>query len=177
MRFRLAPICAAVLSTVLTPVFATVVSLPPAIVGTLDKQYRGWKLSPLIPEAMDVVRSRNALSVNLIRGDFDGNGQLDFAMIIERPGRSSSVLEFLAFLADDRDAYRKFVLKPSVPLRVERDRRFVMTLEKKGSKGHDLETGKDFVLANDAIGVWYWGVAGGRFIFENGRFRYVVGSD
>jgi hypothetical protein len=67
------------------------------------------------------------------------------------------------------------VLKDPVP--AGDDRNFFLTLQRRGAKGHDLEAGKDFTYPHDSIGVWYYGVAGGSYIFENGRFRFVSESD
>lgn len=153
--------------------------VPLSIHSTLDTMFPGWRISSVSSEVRGFLRQRSLVGMpNIIRGDFDGNGGTDYAILIEHPtssrraAPSGTAAEVVAFL-EDRGAFKPFVLKEPVPP----DLRRYLTLQRKGGEGHDLEANKKFRYPNDSIGVWFFGVAGGTYIFENGSFRYVVESD
>jgi hypothetical protein len=115
---------------------------------------------------------------HLIRGDFDGDGRADYAVLIEhsnfdRSGASfSHVVEKLAFLKRGAQ-YKLFALEGPAPANSE----LYLTLARKGEESRDFHTEKKFKYPNDSITVSYFEKAGGTYIYRNGRFRYVVQSD
>ncbi len=122
--------------------------LPQAIRSTLDRRLPGWKFA----EVMDDIRHflREHVSPNaqpeLIIGDFDGDGQQDYALLVAH-GKEVRLLAFL-----NRGAkYKLYELgEPGEYL----------TLGRKGTDGFDFHADKKFKYANDAIEVWIFEKAG-----------------
>jgi hypothetical protein len=82
-------------------------------------------------------------------------------------------VEALAFLATDRGF-------TPIPLRSRQpgpDPNLYLTLQKRGDQGFDFEAEKKSTYVHDSIGEWYFGKAGGTYVFENGKFRLIIESD
>lgn len=146
----------------------------------LDGRSPGWRLCPVSSRVRNRLRERSPKALpNVVAGDFDGNDLTDYAVLIEHPSFSKGggsvsrdVSEVVAFL-DQGTAFKLFVVKEPVPP----DPRRYLTLQRKGQQGYDLERNRPFTYSNDSIGVWFFGVAGGTYIFSDGWFRLVVESD
>ncbi len=159
--------------------FGQSVELPNQIVESLNVSYPGWRFSLVDAEVSDFVSERSpGAKPNLISGDFDGDGESDFAMLIEHsnfdePGTAiTHEMERLAFFRRG-DGYTKYILEEASganPI-------VYLTLAKKGTRGREFESGKEFKYANDSISISFFEKAGGTYIFENGKFRYVNESD
>ena len=52
-----------------------------------------------------------------------------------------------------------------------------MTLARKGGRGYDFHAGRKFRYPRDAFSALYFGKAGGTYIHDRGKFRYVYESD
>jgi hypothetical protein len=145
----------------------------------LDKRFTGWRFSEVSSDIKQFFRERPAdARPNLIKGDFDGNGQMDYAMLIEHSNFDKSgvaysrVVEKLAFLKRGT-RYKLYFLEENAPANLE----LYLTLAKKGKEGRDFNTEKKFRYPNDSISVWYFEKAGGTYIYRKGGFRYVTESD
>jgi hypothetical protein len=153
--------------------------LPEAIKSILNRRFPGWRFSEVSSDVQQFFRERFPdARPNLIKGDFDGNGQMDYAMLIEhsnfdRSGAAfSHVVEKLAFLK--RGArYKLYFLDDYAPSNLE----LYLNLAKKGEVGRDFKTEKKFRYPNDSISVSYFEKAGGTYIYRKGRFGYVTESD
>lgn len=153
--------------------------LPEAITSTLDKKFLGWRFSEVSGDVQQFFGERfSDARPNLISGDFDGNGQMDYAVLIEhtnfdKRGKAfSHVVELLAFLKKGA-RYKLYILKESAPANLES----YLSLAKKGEEGRDFHTQRKFKYPNDSISVSYFEKAGGTYIYRKGRFRHVVESD
>jgi hypothetical protein len=141
-------------------------------------KFPGWQFSEVSSEVQQFFRERFAdAHPNTIKGDFDGNGQMDYAVLVEhsnfdRSGKTfSHVVEILAFLK--RGArYKLYILEETAPENPE----LYLTLAK-GEEGRNFQTQKKFKYPNDSIRVSYFEKAGGTYIYNKGGFRYVVESD
>jgi hypothetical protein len=115
---------------------------------------------------------------NLISGDFDGNGQTDYAMLIEhrnfdKTGKDfTHLVEQLAFLKKGT-SYKLYVLDQNTSATLE----LYLTLARKGEVGRAFSTQRKFRYPNDSISLSYFEKAGGTYIYRRGRFRYVTESD
>ena len=153
--------------------------LPGAVKSALNKKFPGWRFSEVSGEVQQFLRERHpGARPNLIEGDFDGNRQTDYAVLIEhgnfdRRGKSfSRVVELLAFLRRG-SGYKLFNLERTSPANPE----LYLTLARKGAEGFDFHADRKFRYPNDSIGFDYFGKAGGTYIYRRGRFRYVYESD
>lgn len=159
--------------------FGQGMEIPSDIRESLNVSYPGWRFSIVDAEVSDFISQRfPGAKPNLISGDFDGDGEADFAMLIEHtnfdePGTAiTHIMETLAFIKRG-NGYTKYVLEEASganPI-------VYLTLAKKGSRGREFESGKKFRYPNDSIGISFFEKAGGTYIFENGKFRYVNESD
>ena len=153
--------------------------LPRAVTSILDTKYPGWRFSLVNDEVRRFFKERfPSARPNLISGDFDGNGKTDYAVLIEhtnfdKTGKAfTHVVETLAFLRKGR-GYKLYVLRESQPADLE----FYLTLARKGEEGSDFRTEKKYRYPNDSISISYFEKAGGTYIYDRGKFRYVLESD
>ncbi len=150
--------------------------LPSIVRAELDKRFPGWRF-PKVDEGIHRYLRENISAdtrPEFISGDFDGNGQLDYAVMIEHGvalnedgnpvGHNIYVVAFLKY-----GGKLKFYM-------VEDGGEYI-TLIKKGEKGYDYETDKNFIYKNDALFSGYFEKAGVSHIYEKGKFRGITTSD
>ena len=111
-----------------------------------------------------------------IRGDFDGDGRQDIALLIQN--RSRPVFEE----PDRINATRVAVClakASSMVLRVIEEPYCddFIRLVKKGEDMHDVEAGHISQYPVDAIGTTCFEKAGAVFFFDGGNFRRIIDSD
>jgi hypothetical protein len=153
--------------------------LPEVISSTLSEKFPGWRLSKVSGGVQQFFGERlPGARPNLIKGDFDGDGRTDYAVLIEHSNFDkagvafSHVVETLAFLKRGA-GYGLFILQGPAPTNLE----MYLNLAKKGESGRVFQTGRKFRYPNDSISVSYFEKAGGTYIFRKGKFRYVTESD
>jgi hypothetical protein len=150
--------------------------LPASVRGALGVRYQGWQLSSLYPDVAESLRARTAGGpLNLVRGDFDGNGEDDIAILVEyrRPQSSGDALvDVVAFLAKESHHEMLVIEGPDPHI----GKQYIRAIPR-GSRGYDLNTNTDFVYERDAIGVEFEGTGGHTWIYRNGRFVSVWTSD
>jgi hypothetical protein len=155
-------------------------ALPASIRAGLDAKYPGWRLAEASTAVQDFVeRSSRGSRPSLLVGDFDGNGQSDYALLIEHAnfdGRGkafSHVKQTIAFLAA-AGRFRLVALDQPSPA----DASVYLTLRKKGAAGFDFTANRKFTYPNDSIGYSYFEkAASGTYIYTNGAFRFVIEAD
>jgi hypothetical protein len=154
--------------------------LSSSIRATLDAKFPGWRLAEPIGALRDFVAQRSPGShPSLLVGDFDGNGQADYALLIEhtnfdRRGKAfSHVKQTLVFLAGTQ-SFTLIALNEPSPA----DGCVYLTLRKKGTEGFDFEANRKFFYPSDSIGYSFFEkAASGTYIYTNGAFRYVTEAD
>jgi len=155
----------------------------PSIVRTeLDKRFSGWRF-PKVDEGIHRYLRENIsadIRPEFISGDFDGNGQLDYAVIIEHGvalGEDGNPvghnIYVVAFLKNGDKL--KFYMVDDGGMVV--DGGVFIALIKKGEKGYDYGTDKNFIYKNDAIFSGYFEKGGSSYIYEKGKFRGITTSD
>jgi len=168
---------------VLLPVSAAGVKnsamLPRQISLRLNRQFPGWRFSRVSDDVTRFFSERwPDARPNLITGDFDGNRQLDYAILLEHsnfnePGKAfSHVVEQLVFLKKGA-TYQLHILDQRAPANLE----LYITLARKGEAGREFNTQRIFRYPHDSISVSYFEKAGGTYIYRRGKFRYVIESD
>ncbi len=144
--------------------------IPKSIESALDKRFPGWKLAEVSEEIRQFLMQHSAEACpNLIRGDFDGNGQLDYAILIihgPTPNLQQSIVGFLR----KGNRFKLYVLEtnPASPARY-------LLLAKNNTTGHDFHDVGNFKYANDSIELF--GQHHLSYIYENGKFTFVLRID
>lgn len=153
--------------------------LPGSIRVLLDQRHPGWRVADVSREVRAGVGQRLGPTPNVISGDFDGNGRVDYAMLIEyrnidEPAKSfTHFVEAIAFL----DNARSFSLVRLRGRQPGPNPELFLTLQRRGAEGFDFEANKKFTYPHDSIGEWHFGKAGGTYIYSGSRFRYVIEAD
>ena len=126
---------------------------PDAVRTDLDSTCKGWQLAPVLPEITQEIRTRTpAWPPNLLLGDFNGDGQVDVAVLIECDGSS----QLIAFLSTG-SRFSKHVLEPPQPYD---PREFLHLIRKE--------------YEHDAIGVEYEAIGGHAWVFRDKRWQSVT---
>lgn len=150
--------------------------LPSILRVELDKRFSGWRF----PKVDDAVHKhlRENISADarpeFVSGDFDGNGQLDYAALIEHGAKlneNANPVEpniYTVVFLKDGDKLKFYMLDEGGEY---------IALIKKGEKGYSYETDSRFTYKNDALFNGYWEKGGSSYIYEKGKFRGIVTSD
>ena len=152
--------------------------LPPAVRSALDRRYPGWKFPHVNDEVRKFVKDyfSPAAAPEFTSGDFDGNGEVDYAVLVEHGtivGEGGKAVgkrvRLVAFLKQG-GGYKFRLVDP------EGGGEYVFTF-RKGEKGYDYDTGKNFTYRNDAIATGIFEKAGTSYVYEKGKFRATLTSD
>jgi hypothetical protein len=139
--------------TVLLVLALQMIAPPDAVRAELDATCKGWRIAPVMPEIAEEIKSRTpSWPPNLLPGDFNGDGQVDVAVLIECNGSS----QLLAFASDGR-GFSKQVLEKPQPYDA---RQFLHLIRGEYER--------------DAIGVEYEAIGGHAWVFRDGRWQSVV---
>lgn len=129
-----------------------VIAAPDAVRKELDAICAGWRLAPVMPEIAEEIQTRTpAWPPNLLPGDFNGDGEVDVAVLLECKGS----VQLVAFVSRER-GFSKEVLESPEPVD---PRQFLHLIRRE--YGHD------------AIGVEYDAVGGHAWVFRDGKWRSV----
>jgi hypothetical protein len=115
----------------------------------------------------------------LVSGDFDADGNEDFAALVEYPIKRPPGKAFdrlvvaLAFIAR-ADGY--LLMRVNNPTPGPANNEYI-TLRRRGTVGLDFQRGGHFRYQRDSIGLWWFEKGGGTYHYRNGRFHYLTESD
>lgn len=153
--------------------------LPDEVRSALDRMHPGWRVADVSADVRREIGTRLGPTPNVIAGEFDGNGDRDIAVLIDyrnvdEPDKAfTHYSEAIAFLKSDSGYH-------AVPLRDRQpgpNSELFLTLQKHGDQGFVFEANRKFVYRHDAIGEWFFEKGDGSYIYENGKFRYVIEAD
>lgn len=114
---------------------------------------KGWQLAPVIPEIAEEIRTRTPTwPPNLLPGDFNGDGRIDAAVLIECSGSAQLVV-----FVSSGSGFSKHVLEKPQPYD---PRQFLHLIRKE--------------YEHDAIGVEYEAIGGHAWAFRDGRWQSVA---
>jgi hypothetical protein len=134
-------------------VLQTQIAPPDAVRKDLDSICNGWQLAPVIPEIAEEIKTRTPTwPPNLVPGDFNGDGQVDVAVLVECQGTS----QLIAFLSTG-SGFSKDVLEKPQPYDA---REFLHLIRKE--------------YEHDAIGVEFEAIGGHAWVFRNNRWESVL---
>ena len=133
--------------------FQAQIAPPDAVRKDLDSICKGWQLAPVTPEIAAEIKTRTPTwPPNLLPGDFNGDGKIDVAVLIECDGRS----QLVAFLSSG-SGFSKQVLEKPQPY----DAREFLHLVRKEYE-------------HDAIGVEYEAIGGHAWVFRDNRWQSLL---
>jgi hypothetical protein len=121
--------------------------IPAAIRTILDQRHTGWRVAGVSPEVRIALGQKLGLTPNVVSGDFDGNGRVDYAMLVEYPDTDGPDTRFTHFV----DAFAFLGNGAGFALIPLRDRRpgpnpdLFLTLQPRGTQGFDFEANARFV--------------------------------
>jgi hypothetical protein len=151
-------------------------ALPDSLRSSLDHKFPGWHFLKVDDEITSFLRQNVSPRVrpDLISGDFDGNGQLDYAALIEcgqSPGKrvpGDNMLASLIVFLRTTNGFKMHVLVPEGEY---------LALMKRAQWDYDYETQQCFTYPHDAIFTGIFEKGGSSYVYENGKFRSIVTSD
>lgn len=113
-------------------------------------------------------KSKHPFAPNLIKGDFNGDAKIDFAVLIRQVVDSQPTNSTIVFI-NSAKGYKMFNLEGG-----DGD---YLVFEKKGKKAFDHEKNKSFIYETDAVTVGIWEKAATSYIWKDGKFIGIVTSD
>ena len=141
---------------IIVPLFLTaqtLIAVPDTVRKELDSVCAGWQLAPVTPEIAEEIKTRTPTwPPNLLPGDFNRDGEVDVAVLIECNGSA----QLVAFLSTG-SGFSKQVLEKPQPYD---PREFLHLIRGEYER--------------DAIGVEYEAVGGHAWVFRDGRWQSVV---
>ena len=150
--------------------------LPRPIKVLLDRNFPGWEFPTVSDDDCQSVKEwggKDAFA-QLIQGDFDGDGRLDYAVLIDEESttddegrRTSPDIYIVAFLARS-NGYRMRI--------VTHEGGGCLELMKKSDRDYDYKAQREFTYSKDTI-FSGWGMGGSSYLYENGKFRAIITSD
>jgi hypothetical protein len=152
---------------------AQFIKLPNECEKILNKSFKGWKLAQIPNEVSEYHKEKKfPFEPNFIKGDWNGDGQGDYAALIEQgtlknaEGADIGKQKFIVAFVRIKNGYKHFNF----------DGGDYIQLMRKGSKDYNYETSKNFHYKTDAIfgGI---GQAGVSYVWKKGKFIEITTSD
>ena len=140
--------------------------IPKFLRNTLNSEFGSWKMAEIEQSISTYFKEKPGnQSPNFIKGDWNGDGMVDYALLVQR--KSDSQKKMVLVFVKDRRGFKRFFLEGFDCL----------MLVKKGNTDYDFEAKKKFTHKNDAIMSYIWEKSGTSYIWEKNRFRAVLISD
>jgi hypothetical protein len=130
----------------------SMIAVPDAVRKELDTICAGWQLASVLPEIAEEIKTRTPTwPPNLLPGDFNGDGEVDVAVLLECKGS----VQLAAFLSIGPGFSTEILETPEPP----DPRQFLHLIRKE--------------YEHDAIGVEYEAVGGHAWVFRDRKWRSV----
>ncbi len=125
-------------------------------------------------EVIEYHRKNNfPYSPNFIKGDWNGDGKIDYAVLIEQGKLKNSQDEVI----EERSFIIAFVRTQKRFKHCTLEGGDYIQVFKKGVKDYDYESDKDFIYKNDSIFAGSGECCGSSYIWRKGKFVEIVTSD
>jgi hypothetical protein len=151
---------------------------PKTIRRYLDRNYRGWKAPAIASEWKQYFAARKDGTVpHLVKGDFDGNGLSDYAVLIVQPESGQTGMmtnkrrRVIVFLASRR-GYRPLVIS-NEPYSPEN----YLGLARKGEQDYNIGAQRMFKYKTDAFVVIHAEKTAKSYVYRKGRFHLITTGD
>jgi hypothetical protein len=123
-------------------------TLPAAVSKRIDDRYPGWKPAPVVAQITDWFREyRFPFEPNLIRTDFNNDGQDDWAVLMLAGGREVAV----AAISTGKSEWKLFELSSDAP-----DPFTYLLLYARGEPDFDFKTLKKFRHKANSLGLMHF---------------------
>lgn len=150
------------------------IELPEKCKQILDANFQGWQLAEIQKEIIEYHQEKNfPFAPNLIKGDWNGDGKTDYAVLIKQgelknpAGENIGERRFTIAFVKTKNGFKYFQF----------DGGDSISLMKKGTTDYDYETDKKFRYKTDAIFDGFWEKAGVSYVWKNGKFIQITTSD
>ncbi len=144
----------------------------------LDKNLPGWEFPFVSDDIRKFLKARVSMEARpeVIQGDFDGDGQIDYALLIEY---GMATIYEAPHSKMSHDVLVVTFLKRVGGYEMHRvgEGGEYLYLMKKGVRDYDYEADRHFYYSNDAIFAGYFEKGGTSYMYENGGFRAIITSD
>jgi len=142
------------------------IKLPSECQKILKTKFRSWKMANVPDEIKDYYKRERAFELaNLIKGDWNGDGKTDYAILLDN--KANVERRIILVLMKAKRSYKSYFLDGSD----------CIMSAKKGQKDYSFDTGKNFRYKNDAIFNYIWEKAGVTYVWEKGKFGIITTSD
>lgn len=125
--------------------------------SALDRSHPGWDL-------------QSNYGTNLVRGDFDGNGDVDLGAHINYPDSTKQLIQAIVVVFNHSDSSTVRVMESA-------DELYSLGVLANGTTECEVHTDKCWTLETDVLSVGYEEKAGWVYLWENGSFEMVVTGD
>ncbi|HEY3104107.1 MAG TPA: hypothetical protein VGJ69_10970 [Pyrinomonadaceae bacterium] len=150
--------------------------LPLSIKVLLNRYYPGWSFPDVSEDDCYSVKQSGdpQAYAQLIKGDFDDDGRLDYAVLIQQGAE-----------ADDKGAVKPLIVHTVAFFRkpngykmhpVTSEAAGCLMLMRKGETDYDYEAEREFTYPRDTI-MGGMGMGGMSYLYEYGKFRAIITSD
>lgn len=152
------------------------ISLPSSMKSSLDKNFPGWSYLPVEEEVRTFLKEyvSEYARPDIIKGDFDGNGLVDYAVLIEeqttlpKKAKAEMRMAHLVVFLTKAAGFQMKVLDPEGAY---------LVLLGRGDWDYSYETSEYFTYQNDAIFTGIFEKGGTSYLYEKGSFRSIITSD
>lgn len=156
---------------------STKLELPPQARGALYLKFPDWRYVDVPDEIREVLKKDDGTNSrpDLISGDFDGDGQVDYAAFVSHgtisveKGELVYPQDCLAVFMAQGQGYQLHI--------IEDVNAGYIQLIHKGDGGYDYETQKEFTYPHDAIDAVIFEKGATSYVYENGGFRAIITGD
>jgi len=150
-------------------------ALESACKARIATTFREWTVASVTPDVSQWAKSQQ-LNPTLVYGDFDGDGHLDLALLVQ--DRSSPILDY------PERAHASHVAiclskPPTVTLHIIGEPYCSDFIERvsKGQPYYDFETGKTGAYPVDGVRTHCFEKASATYVYDGTRFRRIVDGD
>ncbi len=149
--------------------------LPKSVRKMLNQRYPGWKFVDVSDEVQQFLKQEmNGASPVVVKGDFDGNHRLDYAVLIRHgdlvyQGKVIGPRHLLFVFLRRAAGYKVHVIR-------EPNGHYI-SLAKKGSRDYNYSAQKEITYVNDSIMTVIPEKGGSSYVYWKGRFYSFVSSD
>ena len=135
----------------------------------LDQKFPGWQFAT-ISDSLTAQISPDS-SPQWVQGDYDGDGQTDYAVQIVKAGPRDTQQVVIALLRRgkgyDLHTLKRFGIQRATYLRTS----------PKGEETMDIEHDRKITNPTDVLDLLYGQEAGETFVYEKGQFRLIASGD
>ena len=149
--------------------------LPTSIRKMLNNRYPGWKFVDVSDEVQQFLNQEmKGASPVVVKGDFDGNHRLDYAVLIHHgdlvyEGKVIGPRHLLVVFLRRAAGYKVHVIR-------EPNGQYI-GLAKKGSHDYNYTAQKEITYVNDSIMTVIPEKGGSSYVYWKGRFYSFISSD